>query len=107
VGDAVILAVTHADDVHAPPVLQALRRMGARTRVLDLAAVPRQVRLTVSAGRGQRGAVFTGLGDVPLEVSEVAAVWWRRPRPYAPDGALAPPLAEYAVAQVHAAVSGV
>jgi len=42
-----------------------------------------------------------------IDAGEVAAVWWRRPRPYVADPALAAPVADYATTQVHAALSGV
>lgn len=102
-----ILAVTHPEDVHAAPVLEALARFGAPCRVLDLASLPRQTQLSFSAGRPVNRTRFVTADGVDLDAGAVAAVWWRRPRPYVPDPALAPGLAAYASIQVHAALSGI
>jgi hypothetical protein len=102
----VILVVSHGDDAHAPPVMEAVARLGRRCALLDLAAVPRQVQASFSAGRASNGASLLGLGGERLEANEIEAVWWRRPRPYVVDEALSPAGAAYATAQVHAALSG-
>jgi hypothetical protein len=101
-----ILAVSHPEDAHAAPVMEAVARLGWRCALLDLAAVPRRVQLSFSAGRTVNGASFTGVDGGRLEAAEIAAIWWRRPRPYVLDEALAPGPASYATAQVHAALSG-
>ena len=77
-----ILAVSHPEDAHAAPVMEAVARMGWRCALLDLATVPRQVQLSFSAGRTVNGASFTGVDGARLDAAEIAAVWWRRPRPY-------------------------
>ncbi len=101
-----ILVISHAEDAHAGPVIEAVRRRGERCVLLDLAEVPRQVRFSISAGRSGHGAAFTGLAGGPVEASGIGAVWWRRPRPYGLDPALSPSHAAYATVQVHAALSG-
>lgn len=102
-----ILAVTDPADAHAAPVLEALAGLGARSAMLDLATLPCQAQLSFSAGRAQGGARFRLADGTTLDAAEVEAVWWRRPRPYAPDPALAPAVATWASIQVHAALSGV
>jgi hypothetical protein len=102
----VILVVSHAEDAHAGPVIEAVRRRGERCVLLDLAEVPRRARFSFSAGRSGRGATFTGLEGGPVEASGIGAVWWRRPRQYVLDPALSPTHAAYATVQVHAALSG-
>lgn len=102
-----ILAVTHADDVHAAPVMEAVARLGWRCVMLDLATLPCQARLDFSAGRRVNGARFTGVDGASVDAAQIGAVWWRRPRPYVPDAGLSPPAAAYAIAQVHAMLSGV
>lgn len=102
-----ILAVTDPEDLHAPPVLAALRRLGARADVLDLASLPQRTQLSFSAGRPVSGTRFHLADGAELDAAGVAAVWWRRPRPYRPDPALAPAVATWASIQVHAALSGV
>jgi hypothetical protein len=102
-----ILAVTDPEDVHAPPVLEAVRRLGWRCQLLDLARLPREVQLSFSAGRPANATRFAAADGSGFDAAEVAAVWWRRPRPYVPDPALAPAVATWASIQVHAALSGV
>jgi hypothetical protein len=105
-GRAVILVVSHPEDAHAAPVMEEVGRLGRRCVMLDLASVPRQLQLTFSAGRPMNGASFSSLDGTQIDTAEIAAVWWRRPRPYVLDEALSPPFAAYATMQVHAAVSG-
>jgi hypothetical protein len=102
-----ILAVTHPEDVHAAPVMEAVARLGRRCTMLDLATLPRDMRFSFSAGRAQTGTRFTGVDGTRFDGDDVAAVWWRRPRPYVLDEALSPAFAAYATAQVHAGLSGV
>ena len=102
-----ILAVSHPDDAHAAPVMAAVARLGWRCVMLDLASLPRHTGLSFSAGRRRNGARFAGVDGAAIDAGEVAAVWWRRPRPYVADPALAAPVADYATTQVHAALSGV
>ena len=102
-----ILVVSHADDAHAAPVIAELARMGRRCVMLDLAKVPGRTQVSYSAGRADRGAVLTGLDGGRLDAEAIAAVWWRRPRPYVVDEALSPSFAAYATAQVHSALSGI
>lgn len=102
-----ILAVTDPADAHAGPLLEAIGRLGARCTVLDLASLPRQVQLSFSAGRPRNGTRFADVAGGGFDAAEVEAVWWRRPRPYVTDPALAPAVAAWASIQVHAALSGV
>jgi hypothetical protein len=102
-----ILVVSHADDVHASYVLEALARRGARVATLDLAALPQAWGLSISAGRdGADGAVFLGPGGAAVRGEEVRSVWWRRPRRYQPHPELSEAHRAWAAAQVHGAVSG-
>jgi hypothetical protein len=103
---ATILVVSHPEDVHAAPVMEAVRQLGWCCDLLDLAAVPGQVQLSFSAGRAASGAWFTGLDGRRLDAEDIGAVWWRRPRPYVVDPALSPRFAAFASAQVHAALNG-
>lgn len=102
-----ILAITDPADPHAPPVLEALRRLGARAEVLDLADLPRRVQLSFSAGRARASTRFARADGGGFDAAEVEAVWWRRPRPYLTDPGLTPAVATWSAIQVHAAVSGV
>ncbi len=102
-----ILVVSHPEDAHTAPVMEAVVRQGWRCELLDLATLPRQVQFSFSAGRSVNGASFTSVGGSRLDAAEIEAVWWRRPRPYVVDEALSPPFTAYATAQVHAGLSGV
>lgn len=102
-----ILAVTDPEDAHAGPVIEAVRRLGWRCTMLDLARMPREVQLSFSAGRPANTTRFVAPDGAGFDAEEVAAVWWRRPRPYVPDPSLAPAVATWAAIQIHAAVSGV
>jgi hypothetical protein len=102
----VILVVSHAEDAHAGPVIDEVRRQRERCVMFDLAAMPRQVGLSFSAGRHGTGATLTGLEGGMVEAAAIGAIWWRRPRPYQLDAALSPSHAAYATVQVHEAMSG-
>ena len=104
---AVILAVSHPDDAHAAPVMAAVARLGWRCVMLDLATLPGRTGLSFSAGRPRNGARFEGVDGEAIDAGEVAAVWWRRPRPYVADPALSAAAADFATTQVHAALSGI
>jgi hypothetical protein len=107
VSHQVILAISHPEDAHAAPVMEELARMGRRCVMLDLSEVPVRTQLSFSAGRATRGASFAGVDGDRLDAEAIAAVWWRRPRPYVVDEGLSLNFAAYATAQVHAALSGI
>ncbi len=86
-----ILVVSHEGDRHTCAVMAALRRHGARATLLDLARYPRELRLTLSYdGAGRRDFRLEGLGRRPLRLDEVTAIWWRRPKPFAPHREMRP-----------------
>lgn len=100
-----IVAVTHAGDDHAPPVLEALRRLGAEAMVLDTGELPG--RATLSAVLDPRGAEARIRGSYGLvRAADVSAVWWRRPRPLEPSRGLRRDDADFAIRQTEAALSG-
>jgi len=101
----VILAVTHGEDEHAPPVLAALARRGAGVAVLDLAELPGRGRLALRHGVG-RGRELHLDGRPAIDADRVTAVWWRRPRPPEPSPGLAPGHGAFAVRQTQAALLG-
>jgi glutathione synthase/RimK-type ligase-like ATP-grasp enzyme len=101
----VIVAVSHARDEHAPPVLSALRRMGAEAVLLDLADFPLRGRIALDYGSRARGAPLrTPVGD--LRPEEVRAVWWRRPEPFDLGRELSPADAAFSFRQVLEALAG-
>jgi hypothetical protein len=88
----VILLVSHRGDGHLAPVAKALRRRGARHAVLDTGRFPWRGRLALRLGAGPPGLRLDDRGRA-LDAARVRAVWWRRPRPFAPDPAI--PLASH------------
>ena len=100
-----ILAVSHRRDEHARAVLGALARRGAETLLLDLSALPARGRLALGyGGEGTRQLALDGRG--PLDLSEVTALWWRRPRPPRPPPGLPLARAERAAQHLLATVAG-
>jgi hypothetical protein len=79
-----ILVVSFEGDKHTRAVMAALRRRGAPATLLDLARYPRDLRLTLSYDSAGRDFRLEGLARRPLRLDEVAAIWWRRPKPFVP-----------------------
>ena len=76
-----ILAISSTEDDHASAVLEQLDAMGVDARLLDIAAFPTELTLSVQyAATDGDDAVRAQLGDQSLD--EVGAVWWRRPQPF-------------------------
>ncbi len=100
-----IVAVSHAGDEHAGPVLEALRRLGAEAVLLDTSAFPS--RAAISFEHGARGRDWTLDGPAGrIRAHDVTAVWWRRPLPLAPEPSLGREHAAFAVRQTYAALAG-
>lgn len=101
-----IVAVSHARDEHAAPVLAALRRLGAEAVLLDLADFP--LRGTIALAHGGRGrprsVLRTRAGT--LDPRDVRAVWWRRPEPFHLGRGLSRADAEFSFRQVLEALGG-
>src|SRR5512140_1039353 len=100
-----ILAVTHAKDEHAPPVLEALGRRGAEVFVLDLAALPEHGRWVLGYG-GAPPRELRLDGRPRLDLGAMTAVWWRRPRPLAPPRELSLDQADFSLRQSTDALLG-
>jgi len=101
----VILVVSHAGDEHAGPVLAALRRLGARGRLLDLAAYPARGGAVLRCGEGAEGwSLEDAAGRV--RAAEIDAVWWRRPREFRPAPGLSPAQAAFSYRQTVEAMGG-
>jgi len=82
-----ILLVTHRGDEHLAPVAAALRRRHLRFDLLDTARYPRRGRVDLRlGGRGERLRLSDGRRT--LDLGAVRTIWWRRPRPFAPDPAI-------------------
>lgn len=100
-----IVAVSHRTDEHAPPVLRALRRLGAEAVLLDLADFPLRADFALRFGKGARGSELRTSGGV-LRADDVTAVWWRRPMPFEVGPGLRPAHAAFSFRQVREALAG-
>jgi glutathione synthase/RimK-type ligase-like ATP-grasp enzyme len=85
--------VSGPSDDHARAVLEALRRRRTRAVLLDTARFPERLglRLTLPSGSGGHLAWtgrLAGGPATPLDPARVGAIWWRRPDPFALDGAV-------------------
>jgi len=101
----VIIAISHAGDEHAPPVLAALRRAGAEAVLVDLASFPRRAAAALEYGTGARAGTFQ-LPAGTIRAADVRAIWWRRPLPFDIDPLLAPAHAEFAFRQMKEMLAG-
>ncbi len=100
-----IVAVSHADDEHTPPVLEALGRLGAPGVLLDVADFPRRARLTLAYGDGGGEWVLEASGRA-FRAADVRAVWWRRPKTVEVEPGLSSAEAAFAGRQAAEALSG-
>src|SRR5688572_27478182 len=77
-----ILVVSSPRDEHATVVLQHLEQLDARAELLDLSTFPREscLALSYSAERGF-GARITLANRGVISLTDVTAIWWRRPQP--------------------------
>lgn len=101
-----IVAISHGGDDHAAPVLEALRRRGARATLLDLGDFPARAAIALEYGAGRAGAWSLHGPAGPIRAGEVTAVWWRRPRPLAAEAGLSAGDAEFARRQAAEALCG-
>ena len=101
-----ILAITHAGDDHAPPVLEALARLGAEVVVVDLSDLPRAGRLAFAYGGAGSSRELRLDGRPAIRADQLTAVWWRRPRPFTAADGLLPGDAALAARQTEEALKG-
>jgi len=99
----VILAVTHEDDEHLPPLRQALARRGAALVVVDLAEVPG--RWTMALPGDPAGWSLRRSDGLEVRAGDVQAVWWRRLRPLEVATGLSPDDAFFARLQYQHALA--
>ncbi len=101
-----IVAVSHAGDEHAGPVLEALRRLGRGAVLLDVSDFPGRARIALDCGGRRRGWTLDGPAG-PIRAKDITAIWWRRPLPLAPEPGLHPEHAAFAARQAYEAIAGV
>jgi glutathione synthase/RimK-type ligase-like ATP-grasp enzyme len=101
-----ILIVSHAHDTHALHVLERLRQRGADAHLFDTGRLPRETRLTIAHDPNGWSASAFGDGE-EIDLTNVRAVWWRRPQPFALHAELIGPEDQaFALAETAAAVAG-
>lgn len=102
-----VLVVTFALDPTADYVLRELNARGVPFWRTDLADFP--TRSTLSAVLGADGRWRGAMRDSArgVDLSDVRAVWWRKPTPFAFPGTMSGPEQAFATSQAKRAVSGV
>lgn len=103
-----ILVISGAGDEHANVVLGELERLGASARLLDLAAFPQQLHLSLTYDAGHRDFSLSGPAETDaLALREVRVVWWRRPQPFQlPPRIQRPSHRNFAYNECHEAFAG-
>lgn len=80
-----IAIISSTDDVHANHVISELRRIGTDATIVDTASVPAHGTLTSwhSNDETWRATWSTSEAGIPdIDLTELRAVWWRRPQPH-------------------------
>ncbi len=100
-----ILAVSHPGDDHLRPVLEALRRLGEDAVAFDTGEFPSRATMGVEYGV-RRPRASLGGSRRRVDVSDVTAVWWRRPRLLTAAPGLSRADAQFAIRQATEALGG-
>jgi hypothetical protein len=79
-----ILILTERFDPHADHVAQMLNARGAEFTRFDPADFPARASLSVGYGPSGQMTSFLRLGDTAIDLTQLQAVWSRRPRPPVP-----------------------
>lgn len=102
-----ILIISHRADPHAAEVQRHLAGAGADALLFDTANFPRDIRLDIRHANGQPSAATALVDGVRHAMSEVRAVWWRRPQPFEVQADVAAGEDRgFAFAECHAAITG-
>ena len=100
-----IVAISHDGDDHAAPVLEALRGLGTRAVLFDVATFPARSALALDYGGRRRRWTLEGPG-FSIAVEDVTGVWWRRPRLLQAEPGLPAEHEDFALRQADEALSG-
>lgn len=78
-----ILVISAPEDIHAQAVLKELARRGIAARLLNFSEFPMRMSVTGSFdNNGHHDFVLTFANGAKVPMSDVSAVWWRRPQPF-------------------------
>jgi MvdD pre-ATP grasp domain/RimK-like ATP-grasp domain len=103
----VILAISHAADLHATEVLRRLAATGASAVLFDTAQIPREARVVLEPAVLTGWTASVNTNGANLDLNAVRSVWWRRPQPFTFDPAMSNrDDLNFAHAETHAALMG-
>lgn len=103
-----VLIVSGDEDVHVPPVVAEIRRLGGDWDVLDLARIPQFTSISVGHDVGRGWSARLGHPDGrELSSGAIEAIWWRRPRHYTLSPSVREQERDFAFDQVHEGMIGV
>lgn len=100
-----IAIVSHAADEHAQAVATELSSRGSAAQLIDTAAFPAKLRLSIEVDDRHHKPSLKNGRDV-IDFDRLNVVWWRRPQAYALDPALDASVAGFAYSECHEAMSG-
>lgn len=102
-----ILILSHRADEHANEVVRRLQRERANVLLFDTARFPRETNLLINQEVGRDPQFRATLDGKTHDMTDVRAVWWRRPQPFTLDAALSQPHDRtFAYGECQAAISG-
>ena len=105
-----IMIVSGMQDVHAQAVMSALAERGdAEAELLDLSEFPMKLSLSMAFEDGCRRFALRRHGENggTFDLSEIGAVWWRRPQPYSlPDAMTDTAQQRFALSEAETAFHG-
>jgi hypothetical protein len=101
-----ILILSNDADIHATMVREMIEARGERVQILDTGDFPARTRMVMEPGAAAgRRLMHTPKGTIDL--SEVRAVWWRRPQPYGLHEDITDPVMEkFTLHEIDEAIEG-
>lgn len=101
-----ILILSNEADIHASLVRDVIRERGAPVEILDTSDFPVRTRMVLEPG-GTPGRRLMHTPGGTIDLSQVRAVWWRRPQPYGLHENLTDPVMEkFTLHEIDEAIEG-
>lgn len=75
-----VLIVATEEDVHTTAVVEQLRARGGQVAVADLSRFPQRADMSLGFTCCGDRDLSLRMGDDPLDLADVDAIWWRRPQ---------------------------